>query len=198
MDDTHPCKGGVENLVTTNQVIETKQKIKHLGAPLCRPKRCQHCDARQATNVLSCWLSECSHHCYAAIAYMNDFIDSLDIWPLPKIHLALSHLASIIQMGNTLMELPWSHGGMVSFWFGTPPVQTPLLPWYMSGELPVRQEQWLVWQNCSFYRIAWGHDGVSRNSLYKGLGYFNRILVTSVAFFLCVWHVKFKKCLQFE
>ena len=27
---------------------------------------------------------------------------------------------------------------------------------------------------------------------------FNHILVTSVAFLLCVWHVKFKKCLQFK
>ena len=27
---------------------------------------------------------------------------------------------------------------------------------------------------------------------------FNKVLVTSVAFFLCVWHVKFKDCIQFE
>ena len=32
----------------------------------------------------------------------------------------------------------------------------------------------------------------------KVLGYFNHILVTSVAFFLCARHIKFKKCLQFE
>jgi len=31
--------------------------------------------------------------------------------------------------------------------------------------------------------------------LYKDLGYF---LVTSVAFILCAWHVKFNECLQFE
>ena len=35
-------------------------------------------------------------------------------------------------------------------------------------------------------------------SLQKGLGYFNHILVTSVAFLLHVWHIKFKDCLQFE
>ena len=29
-------------------------------------------------------------------------------------------------------------------------------------------------------------------------GYFNRTLVTLVAFLLCAWHVKFKECLQFE
>ena len=28
--------------------------------------------------------------------------------------------------------------------------------------------------------------------------YFSHILVTSVAFLLCAWHVKFKECLQFE
>ena len=32
----------------------------------------------------------------------------------------------------------------------------------------------------------------------KRFGYFNYILVTSVAFLFCVWHVKFKKCLEFE
>ena len=34
----------------------------------------------------------------------------------------------------------------------------------------------------------------------KVLGYFNHILVTSVALLLCVHvtHIKFKKCLQFE
>ena len=33
-------------------------------------------------------------------------------------------------------------------------------------------------------------------SLYKGLGCFNHILVTSVAFPLCARHAKFKECLQ--
>ena len=33
-------------------------------------------------------------------------------------------------------------------------------------------------------------------SLYKGLGYFNHILVTSVAFPLCARHAKFNECLQ--
>ena len=33
---------------------------------------------------------------------------------------------------------------------------------------------------------------------YKGLVYFNHILITSVAILLCVWHMKFKKCLEFK
>ena len=38
----------------------------------------------------------------------------------------------------------------------------------------------------------------SSNCTVKVLGYFNQILVTSVAFLLCVCDTKFKECLQFE
>ena len=47
------------------------------------------------------------HHCPTGL----DGSDLSDEVPLPKFRLASSHLASIIQMGNALMELPWSHGG---------------------------------------------------------------------------------------
>ena len=36
-----------------------------------------------------------------------------------------------------------------------------------------------------FCGITWGHDGVSCNSLYKGLGYFNRLWSPQLHFF-CV------------
>ena len=36
----------------------------------------------------------------------------------------------------------------------------------------------------------------SNSALYKGLGYFNHILVTSVAFLLCASHIKFKEYLN--
>ena len=43
-----------------------------------------------------------------------------------------------VQMGNSLMELPWSHGGMVSFWFGT--LHLPLhLTTALSLHLPHRK-----------------------------------------------------------
>ena len=50
-------------------------------------------------------------------------------------------------------------------------------------------------QCCSSW-LSYFHQKYS--SLQKRLGHFDNILVTSVAFLLYAWHVKFKECLQFK
>ena len=57
---------------------------------------------------------------------------------------------------------------------------------------------------CTIYNLQIGRGSVSHVSYFlviyttKRFGYLNHILVTSVTFLLCVCHVKFKECLQFE
>ena len=70
-----------------------------LGA---RPHTCCHCGAQvdvQATHGLSCRQSEGRHHRHAAMNVIGH-------GPLLRFHIVLSHLASIVQMGKALMELP--------------------------------------------------------------------------------------------
>ena len=115
----------------------------HLGAPLCRPHQCQHCEAEVdclATHGLRCRWSEGRHHRHAAI---NDIVHrSLTSAKIPARLEPSGLYCSNGKRPDGISVVPWKSGKLL-VWDATCP--DTFAPSYCTHQgPPMRQGLWLL------------------------------------------------------